>query len=129
MAKAMTGVVLVSSASNAAGAVTRARLDCTAVDGGVIRWAMTNGGTAPTVPCTARVLVARKQASMPAAAAEGTGDDDWKEVYSQDGSGSSRERVRGVFVFGREVAYLQIEFAGNAGQAVTVECTGDTYTA
>lgn len=129
MAKVMTGVVLVSSASNAAGAVTRARLDCSTVDGGVIRWAMTNGGTGPTRPCTARVLVARKQASMPAAAAEGVGNDDWKIVYAQDGSGAPRDKVRGSYAFGREVAYLQIEFSGNDGQAVTVECTGDTYTA
>lgn len=127
MPKTMTGAVLVSSIGNGAGSVTRGRLDCSTADGGMIRWAMTNGGTGPTVPCTARVMVARKQAALPAAAGEGTGDDDWKVVLSQDGSAAPNERVRGSYAFGREVAYLQIEFAGNQGQAVTVECTGDTH--
>lgn len=127
MAKTITGQVLVSSAANTAGSTTRGRLDVSAADGGMIRWAMTNGGTGPTVQCEARILVARKQASMPSAAAEGTGDDDWKQVYVQGGGTTSSAKTRGSYRFGPEVAYVEVEFTGNTGQSVTVECTGDSY--
>lgn len=127
MAKTITAAVLVTSASNSAGSTTRGRLDCSAADGGQIRWRITNGGTGPTVQCEARIMVARKQASMPAAAAEGTGDDAWKQVFVMGGGTTASESTRGSYTFGPEVAYMQIEFTGNTGQAVTVECTGDTY--
>lgn len=127
MAKTITAAELVASASNAAGATTRGRLDVSAADGGEIRWRITNGGTGPTVQCEARVLVARKQGSMPAAAAEGAGSDDWKLVYVQGGGTTANASSRGRFTFGPEIAYVQIEFTGNTGQSVTVECTGDSY--
>lgn len=127
MAKTITGQVLVSSASNTAGSTTRGRLDVSDADGGQIRWRITNGGTGPTVQCEARIMVARKQASMPSAEAEGTGDDAWKQVYVQGGGTTASASTRGVFNFGPEVAYVQIEFTGNTGQSVTVECTGDSY--
>jgi len=127
MAKTITGAVLVSSASNAAGSTTRGRLDVSAADGGMIRWRITNGGTGPSAQCEARVLVARKQASMPAAGAEGTGDDAWKQVYVMGGGTAASTSTRGSYTCGPEVAYIEIEFTGNTGQAVTVECTGDTY--
>lgn len=128
MAKTITGAALVSSAANTAGSTTRGRLDVSSADGGMIRWRMTNGGTGPTVQCEARVLLARKQTSMPAAAAEGTGDDDWKQVYVQGGGTTANASTRGSYRFGPEVAYVEIEFTGNTGQSVTVECTGDSYT-
>lgn len=128
MAKTITGQALVSSAANTAGSTTRGRLDVSSADGGMIRWRMTNGGTGPTVQCEARVLLARKQTSMPAAAAEGTGDDDWKIVYTQGGGTAANASTRGSYRFGPEVAYVEIEFTGNTGQSVTVECTGDSYT-
>lgn len=127
MAKNITGAVLVSSAANTAGSTTRGRLDCSAADGGMIRFRMTNGGTGPTVQCVARVLIARKQTSMPAAASEGTGDDDWKQVYELGGGTANSASTRGSYRFGPEVSYIEIEFTGNTGQSVTVECTGDTY--
>lgn len=127
MAKTITGAVLVTSAANTAGSTTRGRLDCSAADGGMIRWRMTNGGTGPSVQCEARVLLARKGSSMPAAAAEGTGDNDWKQVYAQGGGITASVSTRGSYRFGPEVAYVEIEFTGNTGQSVTVECTGDTY--
>ena len=128
MAKTLTGQVLFSSAANTAGSTQRGRLDVSSADGGMIRWRMTNGGTGPTVQCEARVLLARKQTSMPAAAAEGTGDDDWKIVYTQGGGTAANASTRGSYRFGPEVAYIEIEFTGNTGQSVTVECTGDSYT-
>lgn len=127
MALTKTGQVLVSSASNASGATTRGRLDCSSADGGQIRWRITNGGTGPTAQCEARIMVARKQTSMPAAGAEGTGDDAWKQVHVTGGGTTASASTRGAYAFGPEVAYVQIEFVGNTGQAVTVECTGDTY--
>lgn len=43
------------------------------------------------------------------------------------GGTTASASTRSAYVFGPEVAYVQIEFTGNTGQAVTVECTGDTY--
>ncbi len=123
----MTAAVLVSSTTNTAGSTTRGRLDCSAADGGMIRWRITNGGTGPALQCEARILVARKQTSMPSAAAEGTGDDDWKQVYVVDGGKTASASTRGSYRFGPEIAYIEIEFTGNTGQSVTVECTGDSY--
>ncbi len=127
MAKTITASVLVSSVANTAGSTTRGRLDVSAADGGEIRWRMTNGGTGPTVQCEARIMVARKQGSMPAAAAEGTTDDSWKQVYVQGGGLVASANTRGKYTFGPEVAYVQVEFTGNTGQSVTVECTADSY--
>lgn len=129
MAKTITAAALVSSAANTAGSTTRGRLDVSAADGGMIRWRMTNGGTGPTLQCEARVMVAAKDAAMPAAGAEGTGDLAWKQVASQGGGVVANASTRGSYRFGPEIAYIQIEFTGNTGQSVTVECTGDSYTA
>lgn len=127
MGKTLTAAVLVSSVSNTATNTTRGSLDCSAADGGMLRWAMTNGATAPSVQCVAKVLVACKQASMPSSAAENTGDNDWKIVYQQGAGTNANDKVRGSYRFGPEIAYIAIEFSGNNDQAVTVECTGDTY--
>lgn len=127
MAKTITEAVLVSSATNTAGSTTRGRLDCSSADGGMIRFRITNGGTGPTVQCEARVLIAQKGSSMPAAASEGTADTGWKQVYVLGGGTANSTSTRGSYRFGPEVAYIEIEFTGNTAQSVTVECTGDTY--
>jgi anaerobic selenocysteine-containing dehydrogenase len=88
---------------------------------------MKNGATAPTVQCEARVLVAHKDASMPAAGAEGTNDGDWKQVYALGGGITANARTRGVYEFGPGVAYLEVEFTGNTVQGVTVEALATTY--
>ena len=64
---------------------------------------------------------------MPSAAAEGAGDLDWKQVYVIGGGTTASATTRGVYTFGPSVAYIEIEFTGNTGQSVTVECTGDSY--
>jgi hypothetical protein len=129
MAKTQARTAVVASTSRAAGAAaTRGRLDCSAVDGGILTFRITNGGTGPTLQCEARVMVAHKDSAMPAAAAEGTGDTDWKRVYVIGGGSTNSASTRGVYRFGPEVAYLQIEFEGNTGQAVTVEAHATTYT-
>lgn len=128
MAKTQARTALVTSASNAAGATTRGRLDCTAVDGGIVTFRITNGGSGPSAQCEARVMVAHKDSAMPAAGAEGTGDTAWKQVYAIGGGTTNNASTRGVYRFGPEVAYLQIEFTGNIGQAVTVEAHATTFT-
>lgn len=127
MAKTQARTAVVSSASNSAGGTTRGRLDCTGVDGGILTFRLTNG-TAPSAQCEARVMVAHKDSAMPTAGAEGTGDLDWKQVYVLGGGTTASTSTRGVYRFGPEVAYLQIEFTGNTGQAVTVEANATTYT-
>lgn len=128
MAKTQSATALVTSASNTSGSTTRGRLDCTAVDGGIVTVRMTNGGTAPSTQCEARVLVAHKQTSMPAAAAEGTGDSDWKQVFAVGGTTTANASTRAQYAFGPEVAYIEVEFTGNTGQTVTVEAHATTYT-
>lgn len=128
MAKTLARTAVVTSASNSASGTTRGRLDCTSVDGGILTFRITNGGTGPTVQCEARVLVAHKDSAMPAAASEGTADTDWKQVYMVGGGVANSVSSRGVYRFGPEVAYLEIEFTGNTGQAVTVEAHATTFT-
>lgn len=127
MAKTLTAAALVSNQSVANGGTQRGTLDCSAADGGMLRWRITNGSTGPTTQCVATVMVARKQTSMPASGAVGTGDDAWKIVLQQGGGATANASTYGSYKFGPEVAYVQIEFTGHTGQAVTVECTGDTF--
>lgn len=127
MAKTQTAVTLVTSQSNAAGATVRGRVDCSAMDGGIVTFAITNGATGPTLQAVGRILIAHKNTAMPAAAAEGTADLDWKQVYEIGGGSTASAKTRGVYRFGPEVAYIEMEFTGNTGQAVTVEAISTTY--
>jgi hypothetical protein len=130
MAKSQTGTALLTSQSLTAGASNhvRARLDCTAVDGGIVTMRITNGGTGPTAQCVGRVLVAHKGGSMPAAAAEGTGDNDWKQVAEFGGGTLLNASSRFAYRFGPEIAYLEVEMGGNTTQAVTIEAHATTFT-
>jgi hypothetical protein len=127
MPKTQVRTAVVTSASNAAAATTRGRLDVSAVDGGILTFRITNGGTGPSLQCEARVLVAHKDSTMPAAGAEATTDLGWKQVYSIGAGLANNATARGVYRFGPEVAYLQIEFTGNTAQAVTVEAHATTF--
>lgn len=127
MAKTQTATALVSSQTLTAGSTVRGRLDCTAVDGGLITLRITNGGTSPTTQCEGRILVAHKQTSMPAAASAGTGDSDWKTAWVFGGSTVSNASTPVVWPIGRAVAYVEVEFTGNTGQSVTVEAHATTY--
>jgi hypothetical protein len=126
MAKTSTQTAVVTSAANTAGSTTRGRLDCSAADGGHVTFRMTNGGTGPTIQCEARVLVSHAS-TLPTAAAEGTADNDWKQVYVIGGGLTANASTRSRFVFGPEVRHLEIEFTGNTGQSVTVEAIATTY--
>ena len=128
MAKTLAATAIVTSAANTASSTTRGRLDCTAVDGGIVTWRITNGGTGPTVQAVARILVAHKGSSMPAAASESTADTDWKMVSEVGGGVTASVSIRGQYRFGPEVAYIEVEFTGNTAQSVTVEAHATTYT-
>ena len=126
--KTQTGHTIIASASQAAGATTRGRLDCsTGVDGGVITVAITNGATGPGVQCVARLMIAHRGTAMPAAAAEGNGALDWKIVAEIGGGIAANARTRITRTFGPEVAYWQVETAGNTLQPVTVESYATTF--
>lgn len=126
--KTQTGHTIIASASQAAGATTRGRLDCsTGVDGGVITAAVINGATGPTVQCVIRLMVAHRGPSMPAAGPEGNGALDWKIVAEVGCGVVANARTRVTRSFGPEVAYWQIETTGNTGQPVTVEALGTTF--
>jgi len=127
MPKTTARTAIIASASQAAAGTTRGRLDCTAVDGGIVTFRITNGGTGPTLQCEARVLIAHKDSAMPAAGAEGSGALDWKQVFVIGGAVAANLLTRGTYRFGPEVAYLQIEFTGNTAQAVTVEAHATTF--
>lgn len=128
MAKTQTALAPLASQSVAAGGTVRsAVVDVRGQDGGQLRIAITNGGTGPTTQCVARVLAARTQGSAPAAAAEGTGDDDWKQVDEIGGGLVANAKTRRPYTFGPEAAFLCVEFTGHTGQAITAEVTGDAY--
>lgn len=128
MAKTQAATAIVTSAAKAAATVTRGRLDCTAVDGGIVTVRITNGATAPTAQATARILVAHKGSSMPAAASEGTADTDWKQVYEIGAGTTNSASARTQYRFGPEVAYLEVEFPAHTGNDVTVEAHATTFT-
>ena len=98
MALAKNARTLVSAAtSNTAGSTTRGRVDLnSAQGGGFLTLKMTNGGTGPTIQCTANILVAHN-ASLPAAGSAGS---DWKTIasYGGDTAPESNRRPRGVLV-------------------------------
>lgn len=124
MAKTPTRTNLLTSQSLAGGAasVRSAVIDNTSGDGGFITARLTNGATGPTVQCTIKLLFAHNQASAPTAAAEGTGETDWK-VIAEVGNGTLANNVcRFPYSIGPEKAgFFHLEFGGNTGQAVTIE--------
>lgn len=127
MAKTQTRTVLVTSATKAAAATTRGRMDCTGLDGGILTLSIANGPTAPTGQAVARVLIAHKDSAMPAAASEGAGDGDWKQVYEIGGGTANNAKTRLPYRFGPEVAYLEVEFPTHTGNDVTVEAIATGY--
>ena len=124
MALTKNDTTIVASASNAAGATTRGTIDLSAVYGGIVTMKITNGGTAPTLQCEGRVLISHADA-LPTAASAGA---DWKTIWRFGGGTTSSGVTEQSFQFGPEIRHLEIEFAGNTGQAVTVEAVASTYT-
>lgn len=117
MALTKTARTIVASASNAAGATTRGTLDLEAAYGGYLTLKIANGGTGPTVQCTANVLVAHN-ATLPAAGSAGT---DWKTIASYVGGTTASAVTEIGMPIDPSIMALEVEFTGNTGQAVTVE--------
>jgi hypothetical protein len=109
--------LVAAGTSNAAGSTTRGRVDLQTAHGGVLTIKMTNGATGPTVACQANVLVAHN-AVMPAAASAGA---DWKTINSFSGGTSNNAVTEAYMEIGPGVMALEVEFASNTAQAVTVE--------
>jgi len=119
MALTKNARTIVANTSNAAGATTRGRLDMNAVQGpSLLTVKIVNGGTGPTLPCTAAVLVAHN-ATLPVVGPAGT---DWKTFFPpvSPGTGASAT-LESAYQIPPSVMCLEVEFTGNTGQAVTVE--------
>ena len=124
MALTKSDTTIVASASNAAGATSRGTIDLSSAYGGIVTMKITNGGTAPTLQCEGRVLISHAD-TLPTAASAGA---DWKTVWRFGGGTTASGVTEQSFQFGPEVRHLEVEFAGNTGQAVTVEAIVTTYT-
>jgi len=118
---------VVASTSNAAAGTTRGRLDLTAetgdVYGGIVTLKITNGGSGPTIPCVANVLISHETV-LPAAASAGA---DWKTLASFTATTSNNAILEQYWTFGPETRHLEIEFTGNTGNAVTVEAIATLF--
>ena len=124
MALTKSDTTIIASASNAASATSRGTIDLSSAYGGIVTMKITNGGTAPTLQCEGRVLISHAD-TLPTAASAGA---DWKTVWRFGGGTTTSGVTEQSFQFGPEVRHLEVEFAGNTGQAVTVEAVVTTYT-
>lgn len=125
-------LVLLANTSNAVSpAVTRERLDLTIttppVEGGMVLGSIVNGATGPNAQVVVKIMVAPKQASMPAAGPEGVGANDWRTVATFVGGIVAAAITPILWRFGPEVAYLQIEMSGNTGQPVSASAVVHAY--
>ena len=127
MATTKTALAAMTSTSVSVGAAARKAWDVTAFDGGLVWLKVTNGGTGPTTAPRLRLYTARKQASMPAEAAPGAGDNDWKLLYETGGSTTASAESWLRYRFGPETPYLMVEVSGHAGSAVAVEAGGNAF--
>lgn len=108
MATSKGAVTLKASGSNAAGATTNSSsLNMTTYPGAVVTAQITNGATAPTVPCSAIVQVS----------SDGTTWHTWAQ-------GTAGLTASTAYSFSWEipppVMYVNVKFTGNTDQAVTV---------
>lgn len=78
---------------------------------------ITNGATAPTVACECRVLVSHNSGSTPTAASNGA---EWKQVYKFTG-GTVASAITEQHFRIEGGMHVEVEFAYNTAQAVTVE--------
>ena len=132
MAKTQTSTTLITAGtSNAAAGTTRAILDVRAFDGGIVTMKLTNGTTGPTAAAEGRVLIAHNtSATAPTAASAGV---DWKTVHRFNGGTAPNDGTTTNHIteshwrFGPEVTYIEVEIAGNTGQAVVCEASATTF--
>jgi hypothetical protein len=104
-----TGRTLQASASNGAGSTTNGTAwNLTTALGGVMTALITNGGTGPTVGCDFVVQISADGAA-------------WKEFSRQTAGVANSGAYSFAVTLPPGVMYARPVFAGNTGQAVTVE--------
>lgn len=110
--------LIAAATSNAAGGTTRAALDLRTTAGGVLTIKLTNGGTGPTAQAVARVMIAHDSGATPATGAAGAV---WKTIWEFGGGIENSRVTERAIVIDPAVMHVQVEIAGNTGQAVTCE--------
>lgn len=113
-----TARTVVSSQSAAVGTPVRGTVDLRTAQGGLLTMKITNGATGPTVAATATVSIAHNAGATPTAGAEGS---DWKRLYQVAGTTTNSDVQQWAIDIPPGVMHLQVAFADNTGQAVTVE--------
>lgn len=110
-----TARTVVASATLTATSTTTGAWNLTTAFGGVLTMRITNGGTGPTIPCTATVNVS-------------TDNSTWRK-FAAFTAGVTNSAV---YDFAIEVPagtmYAQTSFNGNTAQSVTIEATGHELT-
>jgi hypothetical protein len=119
--KTPIAAVLITSASLAGAGTSRATYDCRDIDVGIITARITNGGSPPGAPCQFNIYVAHTTGATPAAAAEGTGDTDWKRVYARAGDITANSSYRFTHNIGPYVNHIMVEISGHTTNAVKLE--------
>lgn len=110
--------IIAAGTSNAAGGTTRGAVDLRASQGGLLTLKVTNGATGPTVAAAVTVSVAHDAGATPSTGAEGAV---WKRLFQLGGDTLANTVNQWSEYIGPGVMHLQVEFAGNNGQAVTCE--------
>ena len=122
----LTPATLIAAGTTcAAGTPQRAARSMIGKHGGLLTAKITNGGTGPGVQCVATVYVAHTTGSTPSTGAEGA---DWKTYAILGGGGTTANAVTPMSIVLPPCCHVQIEFAGNTTQSVTVESFITDYT-
>lgn len=116
MAVTKTARTLVASASNSAGGTTTgSAINLTTALGLSGTLQITNGGTAPTVACTAYIDVSNDNST-------------WRQWLAITAGLTVSTAYTYPFSLPAEIMYARARFTGNTGQAVTVEALGHELT-
>lgn len=117
MAVTKTARTLVASTSNAAGGTTTgSAIDLSTALGLSGTLQITNGGTSPTVACTACIDVSNDAGTT------------WRQWLAITAGITASTAYTYPFSLPAEIMYARARFTGNTGQAVTVECLGHELT-
>ena len=116
MAATKTSRTIKASGSNAAGATASGtELDLSTKYGATLAARITNGGTGPTIGCDFVVYVG-----------DATGVK--REFSRQTGPTTNSAITDFVVEIPPSAMFINVDFTGNTGQAVTVECYGEELT-
>lgn len=121
MSLSTSKATIVASATNTAAGSTNGLIDVKAKYGGIITMKITNGATAPTLPCRVHVFISHED-TLPAAE-----DSSWKSIWGFSGTTVANESITQAFTFGPEIRNIKVLFIGNTAQDVTVEALASLY--